>query len=253
MDSHPVPERAQLLEAFGVLQPARSPGDEIGKETHAIGVDADVATIGHALRQAVAIAGEGVASPGQGRTTESQGQAVDVGGDLDHVRIEQRGDLMDRLGQGSDGGLRVRRQVGRHLVDERRGDQRLVALDVDHDGIAGQAEPGSDFLQAIGAGVVLGTCQQRLGAEPLARRQDAFVVGGDDHAAGGALAGLVPDALDHWLAGDILQWLAGQTSGGVAGGNDDSERLGHYLSSRSSTFRERASLSSITGMPSRIG
>ena len=52
--------------------------------------------------------------------------------------------------------------------------------------------------------------------------------------------------------GTLEQRLAGQAAGAVAGGNDDSERLGHYLSSRSSTFRERASLSSITGMPSSM-
>ncbi len=50
---------------------------------------------------------------------------------------------MDLLAQGGDGGLRVRRQVGGHLVDERRRHQRLVALDVDHDGIVGQAQPAS--------------------------------------------------------------------------------------------------------------
>src|SRR5690606_38934659 len=69
---------------------------------------------------------------------------------------------------------------------------------------------------------------------------------------GGALAGLLPDVANHRLASDVLQRLAGQAAGGVAGGNDDGESLAH-LSRRSSTLRVRASPSSITGMPSRTG
>ena len=148
----------------------------------------------------------------------------------------------------------MRRQIGSDLIDDSRRNQRLVALNIDHDGVRGQLQLSGHLGQAVGAGVVPRVGQQHLGTKGLAGFDDARVVGGDDHAAGGTFLRLLPDMLDHGLAGDVLQRLAGQTTGRIAGRNDDGKGDAHaYLSRRSSVLRVRASLSSITGMPSRIG
>ena len=199
------------------------------QETGAVGVDADMTAIRHAGRQHVAALGEGIARPGQRCAAEGQGQACLVRNHLDHIGIEQRGDVLDRFSQGGDTGLRIGCQVGCHLIDDHRRNQRFVALHVDHDGIGRQTELAGHFSQAIGAGVVILTSQQHLGAKGLAGLDDARVVGGDHHTAGRALPGLLPDVLHHGLAGDVLQRLAGQAGGGVTGGNHDGEGCAHLL------------------------
>ncbi|MNM51512.1 hypothetical protein D3C81_625730 [compost metagenome] len=143
-------------------------------------------------------------------------------------------------------------QVGRHLIDDHRRNQRLVTLDVDHDGIGSQAQLGSHFGQAVGTGVMVFAGHQHFGAEGLADLEDARVIGGNYHAAGTASARLFPDVLDHRLAGDRQQWLARQARGAQPRRNHNGKGQAH-LSRRSSSVRVRASLSSITGMPSRIG
>ncbi|MNN61007.1 hypothetical protein D3C81_1762210 [compost metagenome] len=160
--------------------------------------------------------------------------------------------VFDRFGQGGHARLRVGGQVGGDLIDHARRDQRLVALDVDHDGVGRQAQLHRDFGQAIGAGVVIFTGQHHFGAKAIAGLDDARVVGGHHHPLGAAFARLFPDVLDHRLAGDQQQRLARQAGGGITRWNDDGKGCGH-LSRRSSVVRVRASDSSITGMPSRIG
>jgi len=211
-----------------------------------------VATVRHAFRQHVAALGEGIAGPRQGGAAEGQRQTVEVADDLDHVRVEQGFDVFDRLGQGGHARFGVGGEVGGNLIDHAWRDQRLVTLHVDHDGIGRQAKFCGDFGQAIGAGVMVFAGQHRLGAKPLAGFDDARIVGGHHHTLGAAFAGLFPHPLDHRLVADELQRLARQTGRCVAGRNDNGKGGGH-LSRRSSVVRVRASLSSITGMPSRIG
>lgn len=252
MDAHAVPQGTQLLQRLGLLQPARAPGNEILEEAHAVGIHADVATVWHASRQLAAILGKRVAGPGQRRAAEGQRQAVLVAGHFHRVGIENGFRLMDRLGQGGDAGFRMLRQVGGHLIDDHRRNQRLVALHIDHDGICCQAKLSSDLGQAISARFMVGTGQQYFGAERTAGFDDAGVVRGDDHAAGATFTRLLPHMLDHRLAGDRQQRLARQARGAQPGRNHHGEIQVH-LSRRSSSVSVRASLSSITGMPSRIG
>ncbi|MNP57188.1 hypothetical protein D3C76_1519890 [compost metagenome] len=99
---------------------------------------------------------------------------------------------------------------------------------------------------------MIGTGHQHFGTEGLAGFEDAGVVGGDDHTAGTALAGLLPHMLHHWLAGNQQQRFAWQ-AGGAQPGGDYYRKFQAHLSRRSSSVRVRASLSSMTGIPSRIG
>ncbi|MNV76112.1 hypothetical protein D3C71_1694460 [compost metagenome] len=133
-----MPQGTQLLQRFSLLEPAWAPADEVVQEADTVGVHANMTAIGHPFRQHVAGLGKGIAGPGQRRSAERQGQAVLVTHHLDRVRVEHGFRFMDRLGQGGDTGFRMRRQVGRHLVDDHRRDQRLVALHVDHNGVSRQ-------------------------------------------------------------------------------------------------------------------
>src|SRR5690606_35303336 len=64
VDAYAVPEGTQLLQGFGPLQPAGAPSHEVVQEAGAVGIDADMAAVGHALGQLLAAAGEGIAGPG---------------------------------------------------------------------------------------------------------------------------------------------------------------------------------------------
>ncbi|MNG09169.1 hypothetical protein D3C84_925750 [compost metagenome] len=143
-------------------------------------------------------------------------------------------------------------QIGGDLIDHARRNQRLVTLHVDHDRVGFKTQFRRDFGQTIGAGIVILTGQHHFGTKSLAGLDDARIVSRDDHTAGAAFARLFPDVLDHRLAGDQQQRLARQAGGGITRWNDDGKGCGH-LSRRSSVVRVRASDSSITGMPSRIG
>ena len=73
---------------------------------------------------------------------------------------------------GGDRAIGAAGQQAGHGVDHLRRDQRLVALDVDHDLRRTQPEQGGGLGQAVGAGRVRGGGEQRFDAERLA--------GGDD-------------------------------------------------------------------------
>ncbi|MNG14312.1 hypothetical protein D3C84_980530 [compost metagenome] len=146
----------------------------------------------------------------------------------------------------------MRRQVGRHLINDDRWNQWLIALDVDHDRVRVQTKLGGHLGQTVSARVMILTGHQHFSAKRLTDLVDTGVISSDYHPAGTALARLLPDMLDHRLASDEQQWLARQAGGGQPSRNYHSEGQAH-LSRRSSSLRVRASLSSITGIPSRIG
>ncbi|MNH10270.1 hypothetical protein D3C79_697440 [compost metagenome] len=209
-------------------------------------------TIRHAFRQRIAALGKHIPRPGQWRPTEGQGQAIAVADHFDGIGIEHGGDVADRFGQGRNACFRMRREVGRHLINDDRWNQRLVALDIDDNGVRSQPELGGHFGQTVSARIMIFTGHQHFSAKGLADLVDTGIISGNHHATGAALACLLPDMLDHRLAGNRQQRLARQAGGSQACRNHHSESQAH-LSRRSSSVRVRASLSSITGIPSRIG
>src|SRR5690606_36217821 len=107
------------------------------------------------------------------------------------------------------------------------------------------------FLQSVSAGGMISPGHNDVASKGPAGVDDTPVIGGHSHGGRTAFAGLLPDVADHRLAGDVLQRLARQPGGGETGGYDDVEHC--QLPSLSSASRARASVSSMTGMPSRTG
>src|SRR5690606_41094536 len=87
--------------------------------------------------------------------------------------------------------------------------------------------------------------------------QDGVVVGGDDHTARLRPGGLLGSAHHHRLAADVEQGLAGQARGGGPSRDDGDEAhagLAEFWAlPEGVAVRSRASASSMTGMPSRMG
>ena len=104
------------------------------------------------------------------------------------------------------------------LVDDLGHDQGLVALNVD-DVLA--VVVAGHLGDTVTAGGVVGCGQHGLAAESLDGVHDALVIGGDHQLVDElSLAGALVDVLDHGLAQDVLQGLAGQTGRAISGRND---------------------------------
>ena len=145
----------------------------------------------------------------------------------------------------------MRGEEPRDVADQRGFEQRLVALDVDDDGRVGQSELLRGLGQAVGAGRMIGARDAGDEAVRAHRGGDPVVVGGDDDALCACRLRALRDADDHRDAPDLLQRLAREAGRRVAGGDQDGEAgRAHSYSAGS---RRRASSSSITGMPSRMG
>ena len=97
----------------------------------------------------------------------------------------------------------------RDLRDRDRGDQRLVALHVHDDLLVVPAEAARELRDPVRSTRVLRGRELGLRAERAAGRDDALVVGRDDHLARAAAQRLPVDPLDHRLARDVLERLAG--------------------------------------------
>jgi hypothetical protein len=105
-----------------------------------------------------------------------------------------------------------------------RVDQRLVALHVDHDVVAVQAQRGAGLGQAVAAAGVVFARQHRLHAVFGAGLQDGGAVTGHHDAGGAALRSLARHAHHHGQAGNVGQRLVGQAAGGQARRDQDGER-----------------------------
>jgi hypothetical protein len=105
--------------------------------------------------------------------------------------------------------------------------ERLIALDVDHDQRVGPVARDGHCGDAIGAGGERRIRQHGdRGVRPswIAHdRCDPLVVSGHQHLRGRACACLLDHALDHRTASDVEQWLAWQTCGSVTRRDDDVE------------------------------
>ena len=76
----------------------------------------------------------------------------------------------------------LRKQLGAG-ADQTGLDQRLVALHVDDEVVAVEAEQFARFGEAVAAGRMIGARQQRTDAMSGASSDDVRVIGGDDDAA----------------------------------------------------------------------
>ena len=146
--------------------------------------------------------------------------------------------------------LTVVRQQTRSFGDQRRRHQRFVALDIDDNRIGAPTGLPGNLVRTIGAGLVGGIGHRHHSAEAPAENRHLIGVGGDGHARRTTGARRFPDPLHHRLATEIEQHLARQARGAEARGDDDVEA--HSVAA-SSSLSVRASSSSITGTPSRIG
>ncbi len=256
MERQAVLERTQLLELLAQLERPGGELRELEQRTDAIGVDADVpprtaevALAREARRRTVAI-------PGNRRAAEVERPAGRIGHDLHRVGIEQLLHREDRGRERADGRLGARLEERGDLRDERRGNERLIALDIDHDVLARPAACAGDLGDAIGAGGVTRGGEHRLGAEGARGADDPLIVGGDQHLARSRTLGTLVHPLHHGLARDRPQHLSGEPRRGMTRRNDDPEHVAPGLqrsSSGSSAASWRASSSSITGTASRIG
>ena len=151
----------------------------------------------------------GVANPGDGRAGEVEGVFVEVEDDFDYVGIHDVGGGFDRGGDGGDGGFGVFEEGFDGGVDGGGVEEGLVALDIDED-LA--CDVGGDFGDALGASAMVGAGHASFAAEGCDGLDNAVVIGGDDDLIDrfGGL-GAVVDALNHGLAGEHDQRLAGET------------------------------------------
>ena len=254
-----VPEDAQLLEPLDLLERAVREARESPQEPGAIGVEADVAK--RPQRRLRPLAPRRVSRPRDRRAREVEGMAARVEDDLDDVRVLEVAALVDRVRHRAHHALAALGEQGGAGIDQRRLDQRLVALHVDDDLVVAQAERVARLGDPIAAVGMMRRRQQRSDAVRGAGRDDLGVVRGDDDARGPRPRGLLRDADDHRHAADVRERLARQASRRQPGRNEDDERHAQRPPSPSaaggvgavSRPSERASLSSITGMPSRTG
>ena len=125
------------------------------------------------------------------------------------------------MGGGADGAIGVGVEQGGAGVDQQRIDQRLVALHIDHHVVAAQAELDAGLGESVAAAGVVDAGQQRTHAMQLAGRDDACMVGGDDHLLCLRLCGTLRYPHHHRQPADVGQRLVGQPGGCQACGNDD--------------------------------
>src|SRR5580698_3583173 len=185
-------------------------------------------------------AGRGpIAIPRDGSATEVQGPALRVGHDLHGIRVQELFERFNRSRECRDVGPRVRFQQLRHLLDQGRRDQRLVALHVHDDLVRMPRMLACHLSDAIGPGSVRSGRHDDLGAERMTRAQDQVIVGSNQHvvSARGTRALVYP--LHHRFAADGHERLAWETRRGVARGYDNTEHLAYALSARAEDRRPR--------------
>jgi hypothetical protein len=168
-----------------------------------------------------------VAEEGDGQPGEVDGAALHVEDHLDAVGIEQVVDVFHADAGGGHVDAFVGQQGGHRVRDRLRGDERFVALHVDHH--AGRVA-GRHFRDAVGAGPVGGRGHDRQAAEGVDSLADALVIGGhDDVFHQGTGAHPLPDMLQDRLAFQREKHLARQPAGIVTGGDDGETSLHRNL------------------------
>src|SRR3546814_5464403 len=142
-------------------------------------------------------------------------------------------------------------------VDLNGVDQGFVALYVHYYAVWCESKLQGYFGQSVGAGGVVGASQDGVESVRLYSGLDMAVVGGNDNTAGLRLSRLLGGADHHGLAADVEQRLSRQPCRRGTGRNDGDEANAASVAllgwSGFGSTRSRASASSMTGMPSRMG
>ncbi len=143
--------------------------------------------------------------------------------DLDGVGIEELFGVPDRMARGGDRRpFRVGEQ-GRNRADQPRLDERLVALDVDDDGLRLEPETLGDLGDPVGAGGMIAARHHSLEPRPLDGVRDIAMIGRDIYPVGAALACALRDPHDHRLAAEIGERFPRNARGREARRNDGGE------------------------------
>ena len=161
------------------------------------------------------------------RAGEVDRVAGPVGDHLDHVRVGQSSSrILDALLERAHRDLGVVEQGQHRRVDRLRLDQRLVALDVDHQLGGVRRRPprprGRCPKDGRRASCATGAPKRR------ASLSDSLVVGGDDDLGQVArLAGALKHVLQHGFAGNRGERFPGKAGGSKPGRNDPQNPTGH--------------------------
>ena len=159
--------------------------------------------------------------------------------------------------RGRDRRIRVLLELFGDAANQRRLEQGLVALHIDDNGVVGEPERRRGFGEPIGPRRMVAPGEHGLDAMRSRCSADALIVGRDRDTLRAARLRPLGDADHERLAGDVGERLPRQPRRRVARGNENSEAqrepaiaTDHSYSAGSSL---RASSSSMTGIPSRIG
>ena len=175
-------------------------------------------------RQTSRIVAESVAGPRNGGAAEIQRIAGRIQYHLDDVRIERLRNIVDRMAGRGDGRVGLRCKQRGHATDQRRIEQRFVALDIDHDFVVRQTKLVGGFRETIGAGRVIGARHARGNAMGRNGITYAHIVRGHDDARCAGLARAFRNTHNHRFARDIGERLAREARRGVARRYKDRER-----------------------------
>ena len=122
-----------------------------------------------------------IAPPGNRRPAEVQRAPGLVEHDLHDVRIVQLGLVAQGMRRGAHHAIGCAGQRLGTGIDQAGVEQGLVALDIDDDGLVGQAEQAAGLGQAVAAGAVVLASEDAAHRVGLAGRGNARVVTGHHH------------------------------------------------------------------------
>jgi hypothetical protein len=168
---------------------------------------------------------------------------------LDHIGAEEIFSRDQRMRRSGDRRLRITLQGRGHGFDQRGLEQRLIALDIDHDVGVVPMQARGHFCDPVGTAGMIPARQDGIETVSACRGYNPFVIGGHPDTVTTRASGRRCHTHDHRLPGDVGQGLSRQPRRGIARRDDDADR--HQDSSVDPSCR--ASSSSITGMSSLTG
>ena len=192
---------AQLFQTFAGFQRRSAHGGVLLQKACAVGIDADVAQRrGH--RQPEIARLHDVARIGDGGAAEIERVVRLAEHHFHAVGVLEFGKIVHGMGGGCHRRVAVGKLLG-NAVNQRAGNHRFVALHVHDDFVFRQPQDLHGFGKAGAAALVRAVGEDAVDAVRGAGSLNVGVVGGDNHAAGGALPGAFGNADHHRLAVDV--------------------------------------------------
>ena len=114
-------------------------------------------------------------------------------------------------------------QILRHLADDSRGDHRLIALDIDDDGVIAERALLHHFRQPFGAGLVIGAGHAHFTTSRFNGAGYVRMIGGDNNAIRAGFARALQHVDNHRFAVNVLQWFSRQARRGETRRNNNHE------------------------------